>query len=106
MQIERKEDIRGIPFFVFGHILEKTEGHVKSFPVNAENSRVCLHLAFAIKSSMINERYKDLKSDKRKSLPFRLFVTFGNGGPHSVRYEINVKVSQNIGRDVLDKLEP
>merc|ERR1712227_621489 len=25
MQIERKEDIRGIPFFVFGNILEKTE---------------------------------------------------------------------------------
>ena len=106
MQIEKKEDIRGIPFFVFGNIFEKTEGHVATFPVNAENSRVSMYLAFSIKSSMINERFKDFKADKRKSLPFRLFVTFGSGGQDFVRYAINVKVSQNIGRDVLDRLEP
>ena len=105
MQIERK-DIRGIQFFVFGNILEKNEGHVESFPVNAENSRASLYLAFSIKSSMINERFKDFKADKRKSLPFRLFVTFGTRSKDFVRYAINVKVSQNIGRDVLDRLEP
>ena len=101
-----KEDIGGIPFFVFGNILEKTEGHIESFPVNAENSSVCLYLAFSIKSSMVNKRFKDLKADKRKSLPFRLIVSFGTGSQNFVRYKINVNVSQNIGRDVLDRLEP
>ena len=105
MQIEKK-DIGGIQFFVFGNILEKTEGHVQSFPVNVENSRTSLWLAFSIKSSMINERFKDFKADKRKSLPFRLFVTFGTRTQDFVQYAINVKVSQNIGRDVLDRLEP
>ena len=106
MKIERKDDFRGIPFFVFGNILEETDDHVESYPINAENSRVKMYLAFSTKSSIINERFKDFKADKRKSVPFRLLVTFENGSFNSVRYKINVKVSQNIGRDVLDRLDP